>query len=198
MNSVCCLADSLSSPTPYEVLGVAKDASLREIRSKYLKSVLQCHPDRVKDDAVKEQRMHEFHQVQWAYDILGDETMRRLYDERRYFAELRAMPPERRKSARSLRVIPHTSQRLASEYHPQCRDMQYDGPLPPPLATQTTSSTCKYHEEIPPLLQSQPRPPVRRLSVWEDRKPAPFLLKAPKTAHHKMATAALSGTSKAP
>ena len=181
MNSVCHLADSLSSPTPYEILGVAKDASLRRVRSKYLKSVLHCHPDRVKDDAVKEQRMHEFHQVQWAYDILSDKCMKRLYEERRYLAELRAMPLERRISARS-------------KYRPQCWDMQYDGPLPPALATQTTSSTIRYHEEI----RSQPQPPVRRLSVWEDRKPAPFLLKAPKTAYHNMATAAQFGTSTAP
>ena len=173
MNSVCHLADSLSNPTSYEILGVAKDASLRRIRSNYLKSVFHCHPDRVKDDAVKEQRMHEFHQVQWAYDILSNELMRRLYEERKYFAELRAMPLERRISARS-------------EYRPQYWDMQNDGPLPPPLATQTTPSTNRYHEER----KSPRRPPVRRLSVWADRKPAPFLLKAPITAYHKMATAA--------
>ena len=93
------LADSSSEPSFYEILGVAKDAPLKRIRSKYLKSVLQCHPDRVRDDALKEQRMHEFYQVQMAYEILSDESQRGRYDERLDLAE------RQRETAKSLEVL---------------------------------------------------------------------------------------------
>jgi curved DNA-binding protein CbpA len=77
-------------PNPYKTLNVAKDASLATIRSAHRKLVLTCHPDKIKDEGVKEQKAEQFHQVQQAYEILSDETRRQRYDERVKLAELRA------------------------------------------------------------------------------------------------------------
>ena len=75
---------------PYRALGVPKDASLPTIRSAYRKLVLTCHPDKVYDESVKEQKADQFHSVQQAYEILSDDTKRSHYDERVKLAELRA------------------------------------------------------------------------------------------------------------
>ena len=77
-------------PDPYRALDVPKDASLAKIRSAYRKLVLTCHPDKVYDESVKEQKADQFHQVQQAYEILSDDTRRSHYDERVQLAELRA------------------------------------------------------------------------------------------------------------
>ena len=45
---------------PYKVLGVAKDAQLPEIRSAHRKLVLKCHPDKVTDPKLKEEKQNEF------------------------------------------------------------------------------------------------------------------------------------------
>ena len=189
------LADSSSEPSFYEILGVAKDAPLKRIRSEYLKSVLQCHPDRVRDDALKEQRMHEFYKVQMAYEILSDESQRGRYDERLDLAE------RQRETAKSWDVLFPTGQMTSSEHRPRYRNIKYDEPLPPSLATQTTTSRPRYHGKAPPLPQSRlrpPRPPLRRLSVYGNRRTSPFNLEAPKTAHLRVATAVQDGTGTAP
>lgn len=79
-------------PNPYKTLNVAKDATLATIRSAHRKLVLTCHPDKIKDkdEAVKEQKAQQFHQVQQAYEILSDDVKRHRYDERVKLAELRA------------------------------------------------------------------------------------------------------------
>lgn len=61
----------------YEVLGVAKAASAEEIRKAYRTLARQYHPDVNKaPDAQK-----KFTEVQEAYDVLSDESKRRLYDQ---------------------------------------------------------------------------------------------------------------------
>lgn len=98
-------------PNPYKTLNVAKDASLATIRSAHRKLVLTCHPDKIKDECVKEQKAEQFHQVQQAYEILSDETRRQRYDERVKLAELRAeMMAEKGGS----RVIPEVHTRSGS------------------------------------------------------------------------------------
>ena len=134
MDTESHLADSLSEPSFYEILGVAKDAPLKRIRSKYLKRVLQCHPDRVRDDALKQQSMHEFYQIQVAHEILSDESQRQRYDKKVDLAE------QREELANSSELMFPTSQRTFSEYRPQYRDIQYDEPLPPSRAPQITPS----------------------------------------------------------
>ena len=62
----------------YEVLGVAADASDKEITKAYRKLARQLHPDQNPDDAAAEER---FKAVSAAYDVLGDDEKRDKYDE---------------------------------------------------------------------------------------------------------------------
>jgi molecular chaperone DnaJ len=62
----------------YQVLGVAADASQKEITKAYRKLARELHPDKNPGDAAAEER---FKEVSSAYDVLGDETKRGEYDE---------------------------------------------------------------------------------------------------------------------
>ena len=76
-------------PDPYKALGVTKNASLQEIRRAHRKLVLQVHPDKCPDDALKAQKMEQFQRIQLAYELLSDERQRNRYDDRVKLAELR-------------------------------------------------------------------------------------------------------------
>lgn len=58
----------------YSVLGVARNADENEIRKQYKKLCLSAHPD-------KGGSAEEFQKIQKAYEVLGDENKRRLYDQ---------------------------------------------------------------------------------------------------------------------
>ncbi|GKZ18031.1 hypothetical protein AbraIFM66951_006589 [Aspergillus brasiliensis] len=79
---------------PYEVLGVAKDAPLSDIKSAHRKLVLKCHPDKIKDESLRSQAQDEFQKVQQAYETLSDETRRAKYDAKARLAELRRQAHE--------------------------------------------------------------------------------------------------------
>ncbi|MEM0964161.1 MAG: DnaJ domain-containing protein, partial [Bacteroidota bacterium] len=65
---------------PYEVLGVAEDATDKAIKSAYRKLAQQYHPDRNAGDTSAEER---FKEIQAAYDVLGDKTKRAAHDRAR-------------------------------------------------------------------------------------------------------------------
>ena len=74
---------------PYAVLGVPKDATLPEVKSAHRKLVLKCHPDKIKDESLRDEAQDEFQKVQHAYELLSDDTRRTKYDQKVRLAELR-------------------------------------------------------------------------------------------------------------
>jgi molecular chaperone DnaJ len=70
----------------YAVLGVAKDAPSGEIKRAYKKLARKYHPDLNKDNPAAEEK---FKEVSHAFEILGDEEKRKLYDE---FGEMSTRP----------------------------------------------------------------------------------------------------------
>ncbi len=62
---------------PYEVLGVARDATDADIKKAYHKLVMQYHPDRNPGDKSAEEK---FKEVNNAFDILKDPQKRAAYD----------------------------------------------------------------------------------------------------------------------
>jgi DnaJ-class molecular chaperone len=63
---------------PYAILGVARDADAKTIKSAYRRLAQTHHPDRNQDDAIAEER---FKQISSAYAVLSDTKRRKDYDE---------------------------------------------------------------------------------------------------------------------
>ena len=61
----------------YEVLGVSKTADAAAIKKAYRKLAKKYHPDTNAGDPVAEEKLKE---VNEAYDVLGDEKKKKLYD----------------------------------------------------------------------------------------------------------------------
>lgn len=61
----------------YKILGVDRQATPAEIKKAYRKLAKQYHPDVVKDDKAKQDRMY---QIQEAYTCLENEERRKKYD----------------------------------------------------------------------------------------------------------------------
>src|SRR5207248_8084638 len=67
----------------YKVLGVPKNASASEIKKAYRKLAQRDHPDANPGDKEAEER---FKEISAAYDVLGDESKRKSYDQVRDMA----------------------------------------------------------------------------------------------------------------
>ncbi len=65
------------SKSYYEILGVAKDASVEAIKKAYRKQAMKYHPDRNQGDAKAEEK---FKEAAEAYEVLSDQQKRRIYD----------------------------------------------------------------------------------------------------------------------
>ena len=74
---------------PYLALGVPKDATAADIKSAYRKLVLKCHPDKVSDESLKAEKQKEFHNIQEAYELIGEDEKRQKYDAQARLEELR-------------------------------------------------------------------------------------------------------------
>lgn len=64
----------------YEILGVEKTASIFEIKNAYKKLVREWHPDRYGDPVKKKEAEMKMKKINQAYDILGDQQKKQLYD----------------------------------------------------------------------------------------------------------------------
>ncbi|GMH10212.1 hypothetical protein Nepgr_012053 [Nepenthes gracilis] len=69
-------SDATRSIDPYEVLGVERNASQREIQKAFHKLSLQYHPDKNKNRGAQE----KFEEINNAYEILSDEEKRKNFD----------------------------------------------------------------------------------------------------------------------
>jgi molecular chaperone DnaJ len=67
----------LGVATHYETLGVTREATADEIRKAYRKLALEHHPDRNPGNKVAEAKFKEANE---AYQVLGDDTKRKIYD----------------------------------------------------------------------------------------------------------------------
>src|SRR5919199_1642828 len=63
--------------TPYDILGVRRDATQEQIRGAYRKLARKLHPDLNPGDRTAEER---FKQVSAAHDLLGDPEKRARFD----------------------------------------------------------------------------------------------------------------------
>ncbi len=63
---------------PYEVLGVARNATKDEIKKAFRKKAIQYHPDKNPDK--REWAEEKFKEIAEAYEILNDDQKRQLYD----------------------------------------------------------------------------------------------------------------------
>lgn len=154
---------------PYEVLGVARDATLSAIRSAHRKLVLKYHPDRIKDDADRQKGTEEFQKAQQAYELLSDEKRRTRYDDQVKLAALR------KEAMMADRAVPMRS----STFPVQTHATGARPPPPPPPSAYEYRDGRMYEERRPrypdederwaePQLQ---RPSARKAASTYERRP---------------------------
>jgi DnaJ-class molecular chaperone len=60
----------------YQILGVSRDATIKEIKKAYRQKSLEFHPDKNKDEGASE----KFAEVARAYEVLSDDDLKAVYD----------------------------------------------------------------------------------------------------------------------
>src|SRR5256885_13430708 len=72
----------------YELLGVSRKASAKDIRTAFRKLARKYHPDLNPGDKASEEK---FKQLQEAYDVLSDTKKRQMYDQYGFYSD--STPP---------------------------------------------------------------------------------------------------------
>lgn len=116
-------------PDPYQALGIPKDATSTTIKSTYRKLALKFHPDKVTDESQKESAAENFHRIQQAYEILGDDEKRAKYDATIKLAELRREVLQRQQHQPPPQSQPPPQ---AYRYPPPPQQSPYTASRPPP------------------------------------------------------------------
>ena len=62
----------------YEILGVARDATGKDIKKAFRRLALRYHPDKNPDNVLESEE--KFKEISEAYEVLSDEEKRREYD----------------------------------------------------------------------------------------------------------------------
>lgn len=96
----------------YQILGVSTTATAQEIRQAYRQLAVQFHPD-VNQDPVAAERMRE---INVAYDTLGDERKRKLYDMSASWQDVFQEPDEPAPLHRDPKYKPHAARPVSSRY----------------------------------------------------------------------------------
>src|SRR5215470_18738758 len=68
----------------YELLGVSRKASAKDIRAAFRKLARKYHPDLNPGDKAAEEK---FKQLQEAYDVLSDSKKRQMYDQYGFYSD---------------------------------------------------------------------------------------------------------------
>src|SRR5499433_3140973 len=68
----------------YELLGVSRKATAKEIRASFRKLARKYHPDLNPGDKSAEEK---FKQLQEAYDVLSDSKKRQMYDQHGFYSD---------------------------------------------------------------------------------------------------------------
>src|SRR5689334_21595897 len=68
----------------YELLGVSRKASAKDIRAAFRKLARKYHPDLNPGDKAAEEK---FKQLQEAYDVLSDTKKRQMYDQYGFYSD---------------------------------------------------------------------------------------------------------------
>lgn len=118
------MATTTAPSDPYRILGVDADSDAAAIKKAYRKLVLSCHPDKVTDESLKAQKQEEFHQIQQAYETIGDPDNRTKYDlelkakrlreERDRMAPKGSSTPQSRNVNINIYTAPHPSEYRSS------------------------------------------------------------------------------------
>jgi curved DNA-binding protein CbpA len=154
--------DNEPLPDHYRALGLDKTADASTIKATYRKLVLKCHPDKVTDPALKEQKEEEFHQIQQAYEVLIDDKKRGQYE-----AEITLQALRREKLARggttrekSARFEFRTAGPADAESKKTRSKRQYDRTRAPPSSRKLEQQSWEpdaYFEARRPTLKSPSR-----------------------------------------
>ncbi len=84
----------------YQSLGVKRDASKADVKKAFRKLTQQYHPDKNPGDKQAEER---FKEVSTAYEVLGDEDKRKLYDEFGEMSLTQGFDPKRARAYKQAR-----------------------------------------------------------------------------------------------
>lgn len=136
----------------YNVLGVAPDADAAAIKTAYRKLVLKCHPDKVSDPALKEQKQDEFQKVQESYETLSDPDKRSKYD-----LELRARELREERDRARPRAAPASSTRTANVRVPTNPEFRTPHSSPPKMTSYKSYSGSTEYKARDPIFAYRPK-----------------------------------------